>query len=79
MKTKLLIVSSLLITVIATYFYSDSEKTELSDLLLKNVEALADNECVSKVYCWGSGSVDCPIADAKVEYVMEGYSLEDLY
>ncbi|WP_373175473.1 NVEALA domain-containing protein [Bacteroides eggerthii] len=79
MKTKLLIVGSLLMVVTATYFYVNSEKSELSDLLLKNVEALADNEYDSTVSCLGRGSVDCPHTNVKVKYVMGGYSLEDLY
>lgn len=79
MKTKLLIVGSLLMVVTAIYFCVNSEKTELSDLLLKNVEALADNEYDSAVHCFGNGSVDCPHTNVKVEYVMGGYSLEVLY
>lgn len=79
MKTKLLIVGSLLIVVTATYFCVNSEKAELSDLLLKNVEALADNEYDSTTSCLGSGSVDCPFINVKVKYVMGGYSLEGLY
>ena len=79
MKTKLLIVGSLLMVVTATYFCVNPEKTELSDLLLKNVEALADNEYDSPTRCYGSGSVDCPYSEHNVKYVVGGYSLEDLY
>lgn len=79
MKTKLLIVGSLLMIVTVTYFYVNSEESELNDLLLKNVEALADNEYDSTVSCLGRGSVDCPHTKVKVEYVMGGYNLEDLY
>ena len=30
-------------------------------------------------HCLGLGDVDCPFSKTKVEYVMSGYSLEDLY
>ncbi len=51
----------------------------MDDLLLKNIEALARGEGDGYTYCLGVGSVDCPITQYKVEYVMSGYSLEDLY
>lgn len=79
MKTKLLIVGSLLMVVIATYLCVNSGKSDLSDLLLKNVEALADDEYDWTTRCTGSGSVDCPFVNVKVKYVTGGYRLEDLY
>ena len=51
----------------------------MDDLLLKNVEALAWGEGGGYTSCLGIGSVDCPTTQYKVEYVMSGYSLEDLY
>lgn len=50
----------------------------MDDLLLKNVEALAWGEG-GYSRCLGLGDVDCPFSKTKVEYVMSGYSLEDLY
>ena len=39
--------------------------------------ALAAGEGTNMYKCLGSGSVDCPIAHAKVKYVFGGYSLEE--
>lgn len=44
-------------------------------LLLSNVEALAAEEA-ARTYCFGTGSVDCPITHVKVEYVIDLYRLE---
>ena len=44
--------------------------------MLENIDALADSEWGDTAVCFGTGSVDCPINHVKVEFVMEGYSLE---
>ncbi len=77
MKIKLSIISFLLI--ITVFIYSNSKKEGMNNLLLENIEALADEEYDSTAKCYGRGSVDCPYTDIKVKYVMEGYSLEGLY
>lgn len=59
--------------------WSRSTKLELNNLFLENVEALAAGESSGTVYCLGSGSVDCPIDNSKVEIVYGGYSLENMY
>ena len=46
-------------------------------LLNYNIEALAAGEGTNMYKYLGSGSVDCPIAHAKVKYVFGGYSLEE--
>lgn len=79
MKTKLSIISFLLIITAFVYSYSNSEKEGLDNLLLENIEALADEEYDDTAKCYGRGSVDCPYTDVKVRYVMEGYSLESFY
>lgn len=80
MKKKVLFISLFLLAVIAVSFQSYSEKNKLGDLILENIDALAsDSEWGDNVECWGTGSVDCPITHVKVEFVVEGYSLESLY
>ena len=79
MKMKLVITGALLFVATFICFYTDSRKDELSNLLLKNVEALADSESGPAVNCLSSGSVDCPHTKVKVKYVIEDYSLEVLY
>lgn len=43
----------------AVYFTSHKEKSQVNDLLLSNIEALADGESGSALRCFGYGSVDC--------------------
>ena len=64
--------------VTITYFTRPAG-TELNNLLLENVEALAAGEGSGTVNCVGIGSVDCPRNSSKVYVVFEGYSLETLY
>lgn len=46
----------------------------MSSLVLENIEALADPE-TDRVFCFGIGSVDCPINHTKVHYYHAPYSL----
>lgn len=56
--------------------------SEISSLLLDNIEALAadedgtDNGEVEggRIRCIGVGSMDCPVSHDKVKYIIEGYS-----
>lgn len=66
-------------TLIVITSWSRSTKTELNNLFLENVEALAGGEDSGAVHCLGSGSVDCPFDNSKAEVVYEGYSLESMY
>lgn len=58
-------------------------KSNISSLLLENIEALAADEDGSgdgeiaggKTRCVGIGSLDCPATHDKVQYIIEGYSL----
>lgn len=52
-------------------------KNEMSASLLYNVEALAADEYMRPVQCYGVGSVDCPAADIKVKSFYIGYNLEE--
>lgn len=47
-----------------------------SDVLLANVEALANMETSLPTVCWDQGSCTCPNNGAKVAVVYEGYSLD---
>lgn len=68
-------VTFVLITSI-TIYQSHYGVSKLDDLLLDNVEALAQDESDIKVGCIGIGSVDCPKNHTKVRFVLSGYSLE---
>ena len=76
MKKKILFVGLLLAAVAAVSFQSYLGKNELGDLMLENIDALADSEWGDNVVCFGTGSVDCPITHVKVEFVSHAYSLE---
>lgn len=80
MKNKIKIVAiGLCAVAVAVAFGGRKSAKPMDDLLLKNVEALASGENEGPTYCFGFGDVDCPASETKVEYVMTGYSLEDLY
>ena len=49
--------------------------TVMNDVLLKNVEALADTENSLPINCRGDGEVVCPGINRKCAYVFIGYSL----
>lgn len=77
MKSYLKIV--VLAAMFASVCYWNSNKTagRAASLVLQNIEALADNEFPSgNIGCFSSGSVDCPIGQYKVKYVIQGYSLK---
>lgn len=76
MKKKILFIGLFLMAVAAVSVQSYSEKNKLGNLMLENIDALADSEWGDTAVCFGTGSVDCPINHVKVEFVMEGYSLE---
>lgn len=48
----------------------------LDDVLMNNVEALAEIESDDPINCWGSGDYICPGYGGKVGAVYKGYSLE---
>lgn len=65
-----------------TFVYWQSTKSNLvmDDLLLKNVEALANDEnsgSALPVSCVMYGETKCPHDGVKVKYVVEGYSLHE--
>ena len=78
-KIKIAVISLCAVSAITAFYSQKSSGKQMDDLLLKNVEALAWGEGGGYTSCFGVGSVDCPTTQYKVEYVMSGYSLEDLY
>lgn len=69
MKSFFLLATLLLVVVLSLTFHSNSRKYYLKDLLLVNVEALANKE-IPQGGCLGFGSVDCPIGNIKVKYII---------
>ena len=47
----------------------------MNDVLLENVEALADTENSDPINCRGDGEITCPIDNRKCAFVFKGYSL----
>lgn len=76
MKKKVLFVGLLLVASITFTFYSHSREERMQDFILENIDALASDEASGNTTCIGSGSLDCPFNYAKVEYIIENYSLE---
>lgn len=77
MKKKVILVFLCVIGILVTGKLA-SHKKQVSSLLLYNVEALANSsEHADRGYCFGTGSVDCPVSHHKVEYVFSGYSIEE--
>lgn len=58
-----------------TFLFSTEEKVLLNDLVKANIEALSKDEFDAEGRCGGTGSLDCPYSDDKVDYVVSGYSL----
>lgn len=70
----------LLVGIVAVCFVAkrSSQNSKVSTLLLYNIEALAASSEITKpVRCLGTGSVDCPASQEKVEMYFIGYSLEE--
>lgn len=75
MKKKLCLFIALLALAIVICRYR-TQGQAMNELLLENIEALAEYESEEHVRCFGVGSVDCPRYHVKVDWVMSGYSLE---
>lgn len=52
-----------------SFWVVNNNRTEQSDFLLRNVEALANEEGQNKYYCIGEGKEICPITGYKVRVV----------
>lgn len=78
---KIKIAIALLFTFGAITITFSNSKTEkqLDTLMLSNIEALASGEGHLYRFCIGTGSVDCPFNEVKVDRVITGYNLEENY
>lgn len=67
----------LIVSALAIWVGNKAAKTPIAmnDVILKNMEALADGENGTNIACDWSGEVTCPNNGVKVGVVYEGYSL----
>lgn len=54
---------------VLTFWVVSTKQTEQSDFLLRNVEALANEEGQNRYVCIGEGNVTCPVTGKGVEIV----------
>lgn len=74
MKKKM-IISFIVVATVMSFIGSSYSSNNTNDLLLDNIEALANGEQENGIKCIGEGTVDCPIG-IKVEAVIRFYGLE---
>ena len=74
MKKKM-IISFIVVATVMSFIGSSYSNINTNDLLLDNIEALANGEQENGIKCIGEGTVDCPIG-IKVEAVIRFYGLE---
>ena len=65
MKKKM-IISFIVVATVMSFIGSSYSNNNTNDLLLDNIEALANGEQENGIKCIGEGTVDCPIG-IKVE------------
>ena len=71
---KVLVIVAAIAAITIGYIQKSQSSSEVSSLLLENVEALAHDEAGSR-YCFGVGTVDCPFNNTKVDSYYAPYSL----
>ena len=74
MKKKM-IISFIVVATVMSFIGSSYSNNNTNDLLLDNIEALANGEQENGIKFIGEGTVDCPIG-IKVEAVIRFYGLE---
>lgn len=74
MKKKM-IFSFIVVATVMSFIGSSYSNNNTNDLLLDNIEALANGEQENGITCIGEETVDCPIG-IKVRAVIKYYSLE---
>ena len=74
MKKKM-IISFIVVATVMSFIGSSYSNNNTNDLLLDNIEALANGEQENGITCIGERTVDCPIR-IKVRAVIKYYSLE---
>lgn len=67
----------LIVSALAIWVGNKAAKTPIAmnDVILKNIDALADGESGTRITCDWSGNLSCPNTGDKVGAVYEGYSL----
>ena len=67
----------LLVGLLGVFISDQAMKTSVvaNDVLLANVEALANTETTLPTTCFGEGGFTCPIYGIRVEEIYIGYSL----
>ena len=75
MKKKALLIGTMAIAMVMSYEVISQNNEKADSLLLENIEALASGEWDNYGHCFGIGSVDCPMTHTKVEYYIDGFSL----
>lgn len=74
MKKTILKLTLVICLVVASCYLYLQKDNDLNDVVIKNIEALAEDEYYEEdYYCYGIGSVDC--YGDKVEMKIEGYRL----
>lgn len=74
MKKKM-VFSFIVVATVMSFISSSYSNDNTNDLLLDNIEALANGEQENGIKCIGEGTVDCPIG-IKVRAVIRFYGLE---
>lgn len=74
MKKKM-VLSFIVVATVMSFIGSSYSNNNTNDLLLDNIEALANGEQENDITCMGEGTVDCPIG-IKVRAVIRFYGLE---
>lgn len=69
MKKKVIAAAVTLVGLVSIYSGTQRGKITTQDLVLENVEALANDESV-KITCIGRGNIDCIDFDCKVKYII---------
>lgn len=77
MKRKTVLCAAIAALVAAAFLQANASKETLDSLMMQNVEALADNENGSSVFCQGYGSVHCPTTNHYVKVIYSGFSLDE--
>ena len=66
-----------MMTITTFHFMKANKEKEISDFVLANVEALANNELAdNEFYCFGTGSVICPHTGKLVAGYTVKYNIE---
>ncbi|MDH6312612.1 hypothetical protein M2137_001387 [Parabacteroides sp. PFB2-10] len=74
MKTKVKMIFLCICLMVGSYLLIKGDKSLPNELVLVNIEALAEEESIPKYFCRGIGTIDC--YGNKVEFMIDNYSLK---